>query len=123
MIPTEELFKQIKSTTAPDKDRILKTRALALHVATFIDDRASARKLVRELNMAYLHLQFATLSEEATVRTKCREQCLEVATRLCAAARESGVGREGLAHEPNRLADDNAVNGANSRGTTASAAE
>lgn len=126
MIPSEELFDQIKRTTAPDKNRILKTRALALHVATFIDDRVAARKLVRDLNMAYLHLQFATLSEHANVKLKCREQCLEAATHLCAAARIDDDGqkeKEEASHTPDQRTDESAATRANSRENRASAAE
>jgi hypothetical protein len=82
MTAMEELLGHVRETRSPEKGRILETRRLAQALASTIPDRSLARRLVRDFNMSYLNLQFATLADNPDLAVKCRKDCIALVAEM-----------------------------------------
>ena len=86
--PTQELFRQIRETRTPDKQRYARVHRLARQISEGIDEPKQAQTLNRRFRSAYIDLQLAILrSNDSALLDLYRQQCARTATQMCKAAR------------------------------------
>lgn len=86
--PAEELFRQIRETATPDKQRYARVHRLARQISSGIGEPKQARELNQQFRSAYMDLQLALLrSNDTALLDLYRQQCARTATRMCRAAR------------------------------------
>jgi hypothetical protein len=82
MDAAHELEIEIRDTTGPNKDRIMRTRALVGEMTSALADQAQAEKLLRDFNWQYLNLQMATLAADDSLAVLQRNACLSLARQI-----------------------------------------
>lgn len=86
MTVSDQLIAHIRDTAVPDKNQILRMRALARELAGAIPDRVAAKALVQRLNGAYLVLQLAALSDDPQASETYRRECSAIVRAMDRAA-------------------------------------
>lgn len=97
MTASQELLDHVNDPNIPDKNRILRTRALVGDLTRRIDDRAIGQRLHRSLNDAYLNLQLATIADDPGMIRRCRQDCILLIGEI---GRAAGSARADAMHAP-----------------------
>lgn len=82
-----ELFRQIRETSSPDKTRFARVNHLARAISAEISEPNQASELNRRFRAAYLDLQLVILrSNDTGLIDLYRQQCTKTAEQMCSAA-------------------------------------
>lgn len=88
---SEELIQHINDRAIPNKDDILRAKAMAAELVSGISDAGQREEMRRTLHNAYLNLQLANVADDGQMTVKYREECVRL-IHVIAALEPTGNG-------------------------------
>ena len=75
---SEELIQHINDRAIPNKDGILRAKAMAAKLVSNIPDACKREEMRRTLHNAYLNLQLANVADDGQMSVRYRDECVRL---------------------------------------------